>query len=300
MTDVADLLRDDAERWNASRPDLDLGACLDDALAARPRRRWLAPAVATAAVLVVAGVTASVVFEHVTFRPATPAPLAPIAGVTWSDPRSTGTVVFGDNTMRFFDGCQDFLTGVRASGQTLVQAGRIGESGVCSPLPTPPGRAGRPQRRAQRRLDHFYAVLKGPATWERSGDLLTVSSPGVGILRLTTDGLAAPDAVGFRWELSRFTDTDEQEHTAASEPFYISPDGSFVSDDACGRVTGSADVTDTHIAFHPAAAGADCDRAPADHVLRAMLAETVSYEIRGPELVLTDHAGRELVYGPQS
>lgn len=296
MNDVDELLRSDAERWRARQaPVFDL----DEAVAAarsraRPARRYLLPVLAAAVVLAVA--VGLVITLHRLRRDA-PADsgLSAITGVTWRDPDSTGTVVYTDTTMRIFDGCMHELAQLRVVGETLVQGPPVGGTSVCAGgLEIGPGPAGAASRAALRRLAHFHAVVAGPATWSRAGNVLVLTTPGKGTLRLTTDTTPAPQLVGTTWHLVDYAGADDNEHAYTGVlTLRVASDGSFRADVTCGQLTGTATVTPTTVDFTSVHGCGSF--APADDVIRAVLGGHAGYAVRGEQLILNG-SGQLLVY----
>jgi DNA-directed RNA polymerase specialized sigma24 family protein len=298
MTDLEDVLRADAERWSGRlRPVPDLDDQLASALSRRSQpRRLLLPLLAAAAV-VAAVVGVAVLSRPRDHRSVSSGALAPITGVVWKDLRSAVTVVFTNNTMRLFDGCDGELDRLRVTDGSLVQGHRIGEGFGCSPNAAGPG-----YRAQQRRLNHFYAVIAGPAAWSRSGDVLTLTTPGKGTLHLTTGGARPRMLVGTSWRLTYFSGPDEYEHPAAKPlELIVDPSGSFTAGLGCGALVGTAGVSPQSIRFTdvspPPPGCASTLDAAGRVVFELVTAGRASYVIRGNQLIVHSK-GEMLVYAP--
>jgi hypothetical protein len=302
MNDLDAILRSDADRWQAGlRPVADLDEQLRAVLERPPRtRRLLLPLLAAAIVVAIA---VTLVMAGLTGkdrnRPGLRGDFAQVTGVMWRDPNSPATVVYTDTTMRLFDGCTNQLTNLLIEHGKLVQGKRIGRFGVCTGPPILPG-SGRVSYRAQQeRLAHFYAVIAGPASWSRTGDVLTLTAPGKGTLHLTTNNARAPMLVGTVWTLTYYSATDQNEHPATRPvKLIVYTDGSFTAGLNCGDLTGTTRVSARTIHFtkvnsSSCAGGLD---AASKVVFDVVVARKATYAIRGTELIIDRTNGQQLIY----
>ncbi|MBO0884627.1 MAG: hypothetical protein J2P17_30705 [Mycobacterium sp.] len=299
MTDIEELLRADAQRWNRDRPALDLDNQVERACTSTGRgRRYLAPilsAAAVAAVAVVIGVS-GVFGSHAPAGSGSPSgtsasgstPLADITGVVWKDNGSSGMVVFGSSTVRIEDGCGGSLNVLTVAGDVLRRGPVITGLGVCS------GgahlRSGGPDP-AEQAMTHFHAVIDGPATWSRHGNVLTLTRAGHGSLTLTTDNEPSPQVIGTVWHLTRVQDADGHAHTVDGRlsTLHLDVGGTYTKTAPCGLTRGTYHLTATAITFHATSYGC-----PNGLVKRPD--PTSRYELQGTRLYLTDRAGEIAVY----
>jgi hypothetical protein len=260
-----------------------------------PMRRLVLPAVAAVVVLAVVAVfLVTRTFGHDAAPSAASAP-AQIRSFVWGDPHSPGTVVYTGSTMRLFDGCRDRLARLIIRNDRLIQGATLGPASVCGGQAMPGNGSGTEQA-AQRRLNHFYAVVAGPASWSRTGAVLTLTTTGKGTLRLTRRG-AAPTLADMTWHLVDYMGADGYEHDAATPlTLTITTEGSFQAKLACGTVRGHATVSATRIRFGDAQPPHCADRAS---TVIADIIQTgdAQYTIRGNQLIITTDAGM-LVYQP--
>jgi hypothetical protein len=304
MNDLDQILRSDAERWQAQvRPVANLDEQLRGA-SLRPHRSWhLVPPMLAAAVVVATVVAVAAVVGlgggHGR-QSGAGIGIAKIAGVVWKDPDSTATVVYTKTTMRLFDGCSNQLANLSVEHGALVQGTSIGPSSTCTGLAVLPGAQGDAQRAQQKRLDYFYAVVAGPALWSRSGNTLTLATLGKGTLSLSTDQEPAPMLVGTSWTLAWDVGADGSEHPAPQPVFLVvRANGSFIEGLSCGRLSGTAQVSPLTIRFTKVsrigcASGTDA----ASQVVLAMVVAggDDTYAVRGTQLVVYGKNGQELVY----
>ena len=302
MNDIDELLRSDAERWQARlRPVPDLDEQLRVALSrARRSRHLLPPMLAAALVVAIAATVVAIrLVGNGSSQPSSRRDLAQITGVVWKDPNSFGTVVYTNTTMRLFDGCSNELAYLRIEHGALVQGRRIGPFSTCTGTPILPGPQGDEIRAQQKRLAHFYAIVAGPASWSRSADILTLHTPGKGTLHLTTDKTRAPMLVGTEWKLAYYSGTDSDEHPAPKPVgFVVRGDGRFTAGLNCGGLVGTAQVSEQTIRLSKlgsssCAGGLD----PASKVIFDVItAREATYAIRGTQLIIQGANGRLLIY----
>jgi hypothetical protein len=172
-----------------------------------------------------------------------------------------------------------------------VQGKPIGQEGMCSGNPGA-------SRAQQQRLDHFYAVVAGPASWSRSGDVLTLSTPGTGPLHLTTNRSRAPMLSGTSWKLVYYSGTDQDEHPATTPVPLTVRGGMFTAGLNCGLIFGIARVSAQTIRFStlgPSSCAAGPDAA-SQIVLEIVGARVATYAIRGNQLIVDGKNGRQLIY----
>jgi hypothetical protein len=224
---------------------------------------------------------------------------AGVTGVVWTDPNSAGTVVYTNTTMRLFDGCTNMRTALRMEHGALVQGKPIGKTGLCTgtiSLPGPQAAAGRAR---QQRLDHFYAVVAGPASWSVAGDVLTLATPGKGSVQLATNGQPAPMLSGTRWRLAWYTGTDAFGRGARQHlDLTVRSSGSFTARLSCGALTGTARLFPARIRSIKVSRTSCTERPnPASRVVLAVFkAGQANYAIRGTQLMVYGDGGRLLVY----
>lgn len=303
MNDLDQTLRSDAERWQARlRPVTNLDEQLAAALS-RPRpSRHPALSVLAAAVVVAIAVAVAAINLSGTHREQSGAAedLAQITGVVWKDPGSPATVVYTKATMRLFDGCTNQLAHLVVEHRALVQGKSIGQVGTCTGPAMLPGSEGDAQRAQQARLAHFYAVIAGPASWSRSGDILTLTTQGKGTLHLSTNRARAPMLTGTSWRLAYYVGADGREYPALSPVrLTVEDDGSFTAGLSCGGLIGTAHVSlqtiriDT-VSRTSCAAGPD----PASRVVLDLVGagDEDSYAIRGTELMVYSKSHGMLIY----
>jgi hypothetical protein len=304
MNDLDQILRSDAERWQAQlRPVANLDKQLSGALS-RPHRsrHLLLPTLAAAVVVATVVVVAAVVGLGGGHRQQAGAreDLAQIAGVVWKDPDSTATVVYTKTTMRLFDGCSNQLANLTVEHGALVQGKEIGPPSTCTGFAVLPGAQGDAQRAQQQRLDDFYAIVAGPASWSRSGNTLTLTTPGKGMLSLSTDQQPAPMLVGTSWTLTYAVGGDAGAQPAPPPAsLVVRADGSFTEELSCGRLSGTAQVSSltirfTKVSLTGCASGTDA----ASQVVLAMVVAggEDTYAVRDTQLVVYGKNGQELVY----
>lgn len=267
--------------------------------ATRRHRQWLA---AVASIVCVLGLALGLTFAlgGSSSRPAADR-LAAIENVVWKDTRSYGTVVFHDGTMRLSDGCSGGLSALHLVSGRLVEGRQLSSAGTCGGLLMVTAA----MRRAEQRLQHFYAVMHGPATWHRNGDELTLTRAGKGSVTLRTNGRPAPEVVGTAWRLVMFRPAGSDFSYSGPEGLFVGSGGSFRTSGTCPPVRGRATVRAATIRFSPSKIGAfSCPvplvgpelKAVADSTVLRVLRGQVKCVIRGDELMLD--AGRRgfLVY----
>ena len=263
-----------------------------------PARRVVLPAVAAAVVLAAA---ALVLETRTSGRDAAPpAGTAPaqLGNIVWSDPHSPGTVVYTGSTMRVFDGCRDRLAYLIIRHDRLIEGRTLGPASVCGGQAVPANAPGEraSAHAAQRRLDHFYAVIAGPASWSRAGAVLALTTRGKGTLRLTAGG-AAPVLADVTWRLVDYMGTDGYEHEAATPlTLAITAQGRFQAELTCGAVRGHATFSATGLRFGDVQSPHCTD--PASTVIAAVIRSgAAQYAIRGNQLIITATSGM-LIYQP--
>jgi META domain len=304
MNDLDRILRSDAEHWQARvRPVANLDEQLSGALSRPHRSRHLVlPVLAAAVVVATVIAVAAVVGLGGGHRQQVGAgqDLAQITGVVWKDPGSTATVVYTKTTVRLFDGCTNQLANLSVEHGALVQGTSIGPPSTCTGVAVVPGAQGDVQRAQQKRLDDFYAIVAGPASWSRSGNTLTLTTPGKGMLHLSTDQKPAPMLVGTSWTLAWDLDAEGSEHPAAQAVgLVIHADGSFTAGLSCGSLSGTAQVSSLTIRFTKvSSAGCASGTDAASQVVLAMVLAggEDTYAVRGTQLVVYGKSGQELVY----
>jgi hypothetical protein len=154
-----------------------------------------------------------------------------------------------------------------------------------------------PERAAHRRLDRFYAVVAGPATWSRSGSTLTLTTPGKGSVRLTGDATAPPMVIGTHWHLTQYVGGHGYSHPPAkSYGLTIDSIGSLVAELNCASMHVRVAVNAVRIEFTDVSRpGCVLDNASAV-IVSIVEAGSASYAIRGTELIIYGARGRLLVY----
>jgi hypothetical protein len=265
----------------------------------RGHRQWLA---AAASIVCVLGLALGLGFalRGSSNRPAANR-LAAIENVVWKDTRSYGTVVFHDGTIRLFDGCSGGLSALRVVSGRLIEGRQLSSDGTCSGIPIMTAA----MRRAEQRLQHFYAVIHGPATWIRNGNELMLTRSGKGSITLRTDGRPAPEVVGTACRLVMFRPASSDFSYSGPGRLFVSSSGLFRASGTCPPVAGRAAVGAATIRLFPKktrayscpvpATGSELAQA-ANSTVNAVLRGRVAYEIRGDELMLDGGRRGFLVY----
>lgn len=196
--------------------------------------------------------------------------------------------------MRMFDGCRDRLARLVIRQHRLIQGRTLGPASTCGGGAATADDHSAAQ--AQRRLNHFYAVIAGPASWSRAGAVLALTTPGKGTVRLIASG-TAPSMTDMTWHLVDYMGGDGYEHEAAAPlTLTVTTLGSFQAQLACGTVRGQATVSATHVRFGYAHPPHCADRA--SNVVAAVIqAGNPQYGIRGDQLIITTK-GEMLIYQP--
>jgi heat shock protein HslJ len=256
-------------------------------------RRWRGRAIlaAAASVLIIAALGA-VLAPH-TSKTSPSAAASALTGVTWTDPASRSTVVFDEDSVRIDNGCEGGLRALTIGDDWLAIGEPIGMQSVCSPVSTwpPPD------------IAHFDRVLTaGRLTWVLTGDTLRLTNAKGESLDLRGGGPALA-VTGQKWALERVLDDGShgQQLLPGSSAAFMIDDGRVHASDLCSELSGSATVTDTTITFtdvQPDKACIDPGFTPATRVIDSVLSGTISYGIRGDELILYGEKGDLLTYTP--
>jgi heat shock protein HslJ len=263
----------------------------------RHRNWW---AIASAAVVVAALALGGVLFARNTNNDNSASKNVALTGVTWTDPHSSGAVVFLDDVARLTGFCGTTTLPLKVVGDRLT----IGTKalGIASGCTDPAIKRAHVQQRRyddqRRALTRFLRIVHGPATWSISGDRLTVTKSGVGAIMLVTNGVPAPQLVGTQWRLTGYYDgatTSRRRISGRPVDFHIDADGTFVASDDCGLITGTASAGRDRVRFVSKSTCIDPGFSPPSAVVDAVLSTSVSYTINGDQLLLD--AGRaELTY----
>lgn len=199
-------------------------------------------------VVVAVAVTAGVVRSRTRSEATASGAGSALAGVTWTDPASGGTVVFTATTARVSDGCAGALHELSIAAHTLEVGKPIGAGFTCGGTPRP--QAG-PLRvaydRHQAAVTEFDRILSGRATWSRSGASLHLAS-AAGTLVLRASG-AAVTVAGETWTLDQAADPVSIRGPFTGATLTISRGGKVTATDLCNTLSGTATITTTTIDF---------------------------------------------------
>lgn len=256
------------------------------------RRNWWA--IASAAVVVAALVFGGILFARAgsNDRQAT-AGVDQLIGVTWSDPQSQVTVVFRPNAARLSDACGTWLYQLTIDGDRLSLGKAIGRQRPCRTLAL--GRVPAQLRHNGERIALLYKILRGPATWSIAGNVLTLTKPGVGTLRLTTDGVTAPEPgrlIGT-WRLDMLGQDGANSGGGSSATSDITitfqRDRNVVIYHTCYEMRGTASVADDRITFralHKINTSCRSEQSE-DTTVDYALSGKVSWSLSGDQLTIT-------------
>jgi heat shock protein HslJ len=290
-------LRAAGERWRTANTEVAEPSEPSEVEIASPatpsrHRNWWA--IASAAVVVAALALGAVLFARSSDTGNSAAGIGQLTGVTWTDPHSNGAVVFLDGSARVTEFCGTDTHPLTVDGDQLTIGTKVlGIGSGCAD----PGIKRTPTQ--QRRYDEwrraraqFLRIVHGPATWSIAGNTLTLTTAGVGTLRLMTDGTPAPQAVGTRWRLAGYYGFKQDWHRATGANLHITADGHFTAGDLCGTLVGTADVSLTTMTLDRTGGGPICSppiSLTPMRVIDAILKGTVEYSISGDEMVLRKH-----------
>lgn len=253
-----------------------------------PRFGKVIAAVASVMTVAVVGFALAV---HDPTNTAQPGSADALTGVTWVGSEPTLTVVFTDHSARIFDGCSNTLRQLTIGDGGLDLREPIGKNSVCSGTPGGPPPA----------VAKFDRVLSSDhLSWQRTGGTLRLTNIDGDTVQLHISG-SALTVSNRSWTLERFNDFNGYSHEADHTRARLTIDhGSVYANDMCRDINGSATVTDTTIAFadvHRAdgACAGPTEQSVAD-VVDHVLSGTITYTIRGDELILYGRGIGLLVY----
>jgi heat shock protein HslJ len=254
--------------------------------------RWRTRSILAAAAIVVLVAALSAVLARQSTTTSRPGSASGITGKTWTDPASHGTVVFNEDSVNIFDLCHNGLRALTIGDSSLTIGKSIGRQSTCGGTPgwPPPDVA------------HFDRVLAaGRVTWALDGDTLRLTNADGDALELHATGPALA-VTGQKWALERVSDAgSELSGSFGSALLTIEHGGAVHADDLCTDLSGSATVTDTAISFADMQAVKPCidpGFTPATRVIDSVLSGTITYVIRGDELILYGRTADLLIYTP--
>lgn len=233
----------------------------------------------------------------VTGEPATHPAVAtrPLIGVTWQGEERYVTLAFTDDTVRINDGCNNELRQVSIDDQGLDIGSSVGPGSTCT---------GRMVDEEPPDVASFDKVTSsGHLSWQVTGDALLLTDPHGDTIRLRAAGPAL-SATGQDWSLDWLVDPRAYSHEGDYRAARLYIDNGIVqATDLCDQLSGSATVTDAAIGFIKMHATKDNEcpdpsSSAITSIIDHVLSGTVSYEIRGDELIVNGHGDGLLIYTP--
>jgi heat shock protein HslJ len=145
----------------------------------------------------------------------------------------------------------------------------------------------------------FLASLRGPLTYVRTGDTLTIEGSGVVMVFSSVEPVPRADLIDTRWVLETLA-SGETAQSVRGDPatLFLSGSGRITGSTGCRALEGDYVIDGDTVLFTTFSALGECadDIAAQDGVVVTVLGDGFTVEIEGDRLTTTSRGNESLVY----